>query len=1251
MNKSKFVPLLLALLMFAPISAYSAPLDLSNTPLYLGGSVAPNVMFLLDDSGSMQFETMPDTLTNLFSQSCCTNYQMWVYPRVSGLHGDGDYANATRVPSFRADSIMGLAYRSAYVNTLYYNPAVTYRPWVDGEDKEKDMPDADPEKAPNRPLFTEFGTRNLTDNNTQSARWIDNRTNSHNSESRIFYPAVYSTYIGPEIADINAAIADSTSPLWTLSNYVRTEIRSNKITYSGEGRDKRDDCTAGVCTYDQEIQNFANWYTYHRNRIFASRAGIGRAFSSQPDSLRVGFGAINKGSTTIDGKSTGAVISGVRAFSDSADDFYNRLYTIDIPAQGTPLRRALQGAGEYFSRSTPDPQGPWNTTPGELGGEDLICRQSYTILMSDGAASGDSGNAATGARANNNDGTSDNSSTNTNPEVGEPDFSYSPAHPFQDNLSNTLADVAMYYWKRDLRTDLENRVPTNNTDSAFWQHMTTFTVGLGVSGSINPDDAFAAIESGTSIDWGDPEYGSANCTGDACIARQDDFLHAAVNSRGGFFSAADPDTFATELENVLFAIQGREESSASSVALNSGSISDDSRVFQALFDPRDWSGQLLSYQINTTPGANLGNLKMPAEWDARNLIPEANSRKIITYNDANGKPYGRPFRYSDISGAQQVLLKNEATLNYIRGDQSNEISNNKDFRNRTYLLGDIINSNPALVAAPIQRYPDNWGAEAEENAAPYSEFREDYKSRPPVVYVGANDGMLHAFDASSGVELFGYVPGAVYSNLSFLTNPNYAHRYYVDGSPTIVDAFDKSDGIWKSILVSGLGAGGQGIFALDVTEPIALSATESTLANKVLWEYTDETDNDSKDMGYTFGQPSIVRLQNGQWAALFSGGYNNIVDNNGDGEDTSDSETGNALLYLVDLFDGSFIAKFDTKKGTENDPSGNYRPNGFASPAAVDIDGDSIVDYIYAGDLFGNMWKIDVSKSTTDEWGFAFGTVDAPEPLYKACLGNNCTGGDKVNVQPITTRPQIVRHPTSKGFLVMFGTGKYFEVGDNSATGQITQSFYAIWDKAEETLTPIVRSDLLKQNILSEVKVSGSDYRITSDTGINWNTQSGWYIDLISPEAASNLGERQVSNAVIRNGKVIFTTLLPSDDPCRDGGTSWLMELDFASGARLAYSPFDINGDGNFNGDDYICIANCELDADGNPDPERVDVPASGKKSEVGIISSPSIANEAGGQREFKYTSGSSGNIEVIVENPGPGFEGRQSWRQLDFQF
>ncbi|AUZ86098.1 pilus assembly protein PilY [Methylophaga nitratireducenticrescens] len=1240
-----FMQLFFALMLFGSTSVYSTPLSLSNVPLYLGGAVAPNVMFLLDDSGSMQFETMPDAITNLFSQSCCTNYQMWVYPRVSGLHGAGDYSNATRVPSFTADSIMGLVYRSALVNTLYYNPAITYKPWVD--DEGNDMPDADPAEAPNRPLFTEFGTRNLIVDNTQSARWIDDRANSHDYGTRIFYPAVYSTYIGPEITDINAEIINAAGPLWDVDNYTRTEIRSSTPSYSGEGRENRTDCLplgAGICSYDDEIRNFANWYTYHRNRIFASRAGIGRAFSSQPDSLRVGFGAINKGNTTIDGRTTGAVMSGVRAFSDSKENFYSSLYELDIPAQGTPLRRALQGAGEYFSRSTPDPQGPWNTTPGVAGGEDLICRQSYTILMSDGSASGGSGNAATDERNDNNDGSADNSSTNTNPEIGEPDFIYSPVNPFQDNISNTLADVAMYYWKRDLRTDLENRVPTNDTDSAFWQHMTTFTVGLGVSGSIDPDEAFAAIGAGTSIDWGDPDYDTSNCTGATCIARQDDFLHAAVNSRGGFFSAADPDTFASELENVLFAIQDREESSASSVALNSGSISSNSRVFQARFDSRDWSGQLLSFAINTTPGENLGNLIIPEEWDARNLIPTASNRKIITYDGTNGKP----FRLADISVEQQALLgDDEDTLNYLRGDQSNEVSNGGAFRNRSFLLGDIINSNPALVAAPVQRYPDNWGSGAAENLKPYSTFREDNKSRLPVVYVGANDGMLHAFNANTGAEIFSYVPSVIYDRLPLLTDPDYTHRYYVDGSPTVVDAF--VDGDWKTILVSGLGAGGQGIFALDVTDPDVSSTDETALASKkVLWEYTDKTDADSVDMGYTFGQPSIVRLQNGQWAALFSGGYNNTVDNHGDGS-TNDSTTGNAVLYLVDLFDGTIIAKFNTKQGSEDDPTDNDRPNGFASPAAIDVNGDSIVDFIYAGDLFGNMWKIDVSDPVVANWGFAFGTEADPKPLFKACFGNDCEGLDENKVQPITTRPQIVRHPTSRGFLVMFGTGKYFEVGDNSATGQITQSFYSIWDKAEETLTPIVRNNLLEQTIDSEVRVSGSDYRVTSDTAIDWASKKGWFIDLISPGAASNLGERQVSNAIIRNGKVIFTTLLPSDDPCLDGGTSWLMELDFVSGARLQYSPFDTNDDSNFDSADYICIANCDNAEDSENPPEWA--PVSGKKSEVGIIPTPSIASEAGGQREYKYTSGSSGQIEVTVENPGPGFEGRQSWRQLDFQF
>ena len=974
--------------------------------------------------------------------------------------------------------------------------------------------------------------------------------------------------------------------------------------------------------------------------MLTSRAGIGRAFAQQAENMRVGFGAINKGASDIDGLNTSAIISGVRRFTSSdRDNFFQNLYEHPMPASNTPLRWALDRAGRYYSYD--DNSGPWGQTPGSNNSaEHLQCRASYTILMTDGYWNSSTAGVAA-ARANN-DGT--DGPTITGP--GTTSFTFEAESPFSDEHDDTLADVAMYYWKNDLRTDLGNKVPTSSINPAFWQHMVTFGVGLGVSGSIDPDTAFAAIDNDTIINWPDPTSSNA--------AKLDDVLHAGVNSRGGFFSASDPDSFAEQLSGVLSNIVDRT-SSASSVALNSGSISSDSRVYQARFNSEGWTGQLLALPITGE-----GTLGSPI-WDARDLIPAANDRIIITFDGSDGKP----FIFDNLNDEQKSLLNNdEDLLKYLRGDQTQEISNEGTLRNRNSILGDIINSAPAFVGAPIQRYPDNWGEPNEddlklENSAPYSTFKTGIKNRQAIIYVGANDGMLHAFDAVTGAEVFAYVPQSIYDKLASLTDPNYTHKYFVDGSPTIVDAFINNQ--WRTVLVSGLGGGGQGVFALDVTNPGDFS-NEATAANRVLWEFTDEYVNGSKngkDLGFTYGQPSIVRLQTGDWAAVFSGGYNNTVDNNGDGNDSTDSSSGNAVLFIVRLADGEIIEVLDTGVGSED------TPNGLASPAAVDVDGDFIVDYIYAGDLLGNMWKFDLTSSKSEEWGVAYETGGNPQPLFRACFDNNCI---PENIQPITTRPQVVRHPTSNGFLILFGTGKYLEVDDNNIDNQTTQTFYAIWDKREEDLTAFDRLDLVQQEIINQGTVTctdedgciltpdltGGTTRITSDTPItstDWATKLGWYIDLIGPSTANNFGERQVSNSIIRNGKVIFTTLLPSDDPCDFGGSGWLMELDLASGARLQYSPFDTNDDGNFDRADYICIANCDLDADGNPDPDRVDVPASGKKSEVGIIPTPSIASEAGGQKEYKYTSGSSGQIEVTVENPGPGFEGRQSWRQLDFQF
>ena len=1231
MNKLAYLSNLFFLLLVSPTAIFSAPLNLSNAPLYLGGNADPNIMFILDDSGSMQWEVLPD---EEISQNI---YHM--FPTNQSMYGSSWYSvssNSTITSNqggFEDDNIHNYRRRSSHNNKNYYDPTRRYRPWVTSENES--WPNAITTCAYHNPADTSLGCRNLTVQNTGNA---NTSTDSYGYWRRRASNGTYNWFTGKYV-NAQTGVAGfwpATYFVWSPSNvgcnnnvdtracYTKVEIRTGNIYV---GSTARSDCASRpTCTYLEEIQNFANWYTYHRSRVLTSRAGIGRAFAQQAENMRVGFGAINKGASIIDGLSTSAIISGVRHFTGTdRSNFFQNLYEHPMPASNTPLRWALDRAGRYYSYD--DNRGPWGEIPGTNNSSDhLQCRASYTILMTDGYWN--SSTAGVAEARSNNDGT--NGPTITGP--GTASFSYVAKSPFSDSYEDTLADVAMYYWKNDLRTDLANKVPTSLINPAFWQHMVTFGVGLGVTGSIDPDTAFAAINKDTTITWPDPTSSNA--------AKLDDVLHAGVNSRGGFFSASDPDSFAEQLSGVLSNIVDRT-SSASSVALNSGSISSDSRVYQARFNSEGWTGQLLAIAI--TEDGTLGS----SVWDARDLIPAADDRIIITFDGSDGQP----FRLANLNDEQKGLLSNdENILNYLRGETAQEINNGGGFRNRNFILGDIINSAPAFVGAPIQRYPDNWGeATADdlklENAAAYSTFKTNNKNRQPIVYVGANDGMLHAFNADTGAEVFAYIPQSIYNNLASLTNPNYTHKYYVDGSPTVVDAFINNQ--WRTILVSGLGGGGQGIFALDVTNPGDFLNNEDTAASRVLWEFTDryidneDEEKNGKDLGFTYGQPSIVRLHNGDWAAVFSGGYNNTVDNGGDG-DEADSSTGNAVLFIVRLEDGKLLHTIDTGVGTAE------TPNGLASPAAVDVDGDFIVDYIYAGDLLGNIWKFDLTSSTPSDWRVAYETGGNPQPLFKACFSNTCNSG---NIQPITTRPQVVRHPTSNGFLILFGTGKYLEFGDNSAENQTTQTFYAIWDKRQDELTTFNRLNLLEQKVTQEVNVDGTSYRVTSDNSINWTNDLGWYIDLLSPNTTINLGERQVSNSIIRNGRVIFTTLLPSDDPCDFGGSGWLMELNYATGARLSYSPFDITGDGVFNEEDFICIANCELDADGNPDPNRVLVPASGKKSDVGIIPTPSIASEAGGQKEFKYTSGSSGNIEVTVENPGPGFEGRQSWRQLDFQF
>ncbi|MEO8019282.1 MAG: PilC/PilY family type IV pilus protein [Pseudomonadota bacterium] len=690
---------------------------------------------------------------------------------------------------------------------------------------------------------------------------------------------------------------------------------------------------------------------------------------------------------------------------------------------------------------------------------------------------------------------------------------------------------------------------------------------------------------------------------------------------------------------------GRRQGSSSSASVNTGSISSETRVYQAKFSSGDWTGQLLSFPVitvddtSTTTINEIGTLA-PAEWSAwEQMNSQAYDKRVIITN-ATGT--ATPFLWASLDTTRQAALqpsesgvnkKGALRVDYLRGDERKEQRNGGTFRNRESLdpspsavtgamlpnkLGDIVSSSPIFVGPPPFAYSDTLESKK------YSLFVTANANRPKMVYVGANDGMLHGFDAGNGTtkgqEKLAFIPSAVFGNLVELTKPNYPfnHKFFVDGTPTMGDAFYNND--WHTVLVGGLNKGGKSIYALDITDPSGF--TEANAANIFRWEYKDV------DLGFTYSRPAIAKMANGTWVAIFGNGYNA----------SGTGATGHAYLYVVNLETGAKLAKIDTVVGDTT------TPNGLATPAVVDINGDSIVDFVYAGDLKGNLWKFDMRDVDPTKWNIPYTVSGNPVPLFTA----KDTQATPV-VQPITSKPEVGRGPKGQGMVVLFGTGKFMEANDKAPTQ--TQTFYGLLDPNTNTSTDLIasRANLTQQSIIYEGdQTFGSvtvPIRVTTQNAV---TNRGWYLNLLSPNTPNFRGEMQVSNSALRAGRIIFTTLIPDSDPCGFGGTSWLMEMDSLSGARLVDPPFDFNNDGLFTSADQITIKIGGVDTVVSP---------SGRQSEVGITQGPGILFDPGngstGGKEYKYLSGSTAstttgsNLQRVVENPGPNSTGRQSWRQL----
>ncbi|WP_373002144.1 pilus assembly protein [Marinobacter sp.] len=1144
---------MLGFLLIAPCSGYASPGELADEPLYLASVIEPNIMFIKDDSGSMQWETIPDGVAN-------TSY---LFPPADNMYGGATYS--IRIPSFEDGNTFNLAGRTSANNPLFYNPLTTYQPWYN-EDRTQ-WPSVAPDAAPFNPGRSASGTLDLTSSH-QHFYWRSNSAGAFN-QWRTYYPVTF--YV----------IEDSSGNLVSDPNngtYQRIQIRGgtaykkNLVTGTEQTLSSFDWSSDVSRTVTQEVQNFANWFSYHRSRTLAARAGIGDAFSRQPENLRIGYGSLNKGSSSVDGVNTSVISSGVRGFSGTdRAAFFDTLYTSNVPAAGTPLKGALDKAGEYYQRT--DSRGPWGATPGTTSAEaQLECRRAFSILMTDGYYS----DSVSGF--GNTDGTD-------GPTIG--DFSYEAVSPFTDGRSNTLADVAMYYWKNDLRTDLDNKIRPTKLNPAFWQHMTTYGVGLGVTGSVDPDSAFAAIESGADITW--PGTGTN-------AGKIDDLLHAGVNSRGGFFSAADPETFAKDLSGVLFDIVNIEGTSTG-VTFNTATLETDTLLFGARFDSTSWTGDLFAFGLtqnqNGPPTINANeSWEAAALLNARDLTNDP--RNIITSDGTAGIS----LTWDQLNAEQQADLRyggddalGQQRINYLRGFSVNGM------RTRDSLLGDIVNSTPVYVSRPSRDWPN--AVPFGTTANTYADFKAAKQNRTPVVYVGANDGMLHAFSAdenNGGRELFGYIPEFIFSDeddrgLHFLTDPDYQHRFYVDLSPVVSDVYTQGAGNsasdWRTILIGGARAGGRGIFALDVTDPTQFS--ENTASNIALWEFTSD---DDPRMGYITEPPTIGLARWGnndyRWTAFFGNGYNSPT-----------PATGIFMLDIEGGLDGDWSDSGDYRFiafDTASDASG------MSAVRQLDLTGNRIIDRIYAGDLKGNVWAAEVQNNGT--WSTVHGNNSNPAPLFTA------TYGSPAEPQPITTAPMVVRNPladpgnTDPGLLVLFGTGQYLVLDDTISTD--IQSFYGIIDDGTSNLN---RGDLAERSLAeSSITVDNVDYNVRESDGEVFDGENGWYVDF-----DTEVRERIIQSPQVRGDYVFVNSTIPSDDPCSVGGSGWLMAfgLDGRTPDRVIWPKL---------GDEYV-----------------------GYKTEGGL------PNRSGFLGDFMFTTRSDN--EILTDEVDVGGDqsalGRMSWQEL----
>lgn len=589
--------------------------------------------------------------------------------------------------------------------------------------------------------------------------------------------------------------------------------------------------------------------------------------------------------------------------------------------------------------------------------------------------------------------------------------------------------------------------------------------------------------------------------------------------------------------------------SGGNVIANSTVLSTESLVYQGTYNSENWSGDLVAYPV-TTDGVGA----TPA-WRASQKVPLPADRNIF-YGSVD--PLSTPaltakqFLWSTLSAAEKTALfgDNSDLLDYVRGVRTKEVLNGGELRNRALnnVLGDIAHSSPFYV------------------------------KDTEMVFIGANDGMLHAFDATTGVEKYAYIPSAVLPKLKDLTEPNFknAHQYFVDGD-MVVTSTAQTPG--KNYLVGTLGRGGKGLFGLDVS-----STTFNTAG---AWEYFDATD---KDLGYMIGRPVLGKMKNGDWVVLVGNGYN--------------STDQKAVLYVVRVSDGTVLAKLDT--GVAGD-------NGLAAPG-LRLNGNGEVEYAYAGDLLGNVWKFDFSSATPSNW-----KVD-----YKLFTAKDASNNPQPITAPVKATQNTIAADANYGkWFVHFGTGSDFRTTDPKDLSM--QTWYGLIDEGA-TITD--RSELKSREITKSGTLSSKPVRVFEEAvSGDMAGKKGFYIDLVV-KGESAEGERIVTSSnyyKLAEPVLLASSVIPMEDVCSPGGRGFINAINPFNGGRLTKPFFDVNGDGKFTSADEL----------GGDAVGSIDL-GIGKPGEGILVGDRFVVG------------GSDAKVDDVKVNLGIApFKGRISWREI----